>query len=313
MLHEWMTIDTLLSFFKGLIFFILIYIQAQIHRFFIFPLFLRKRTLLYIFLTLITTLTGAFIIFVCNILWLQPEYYISENFLRDFIYEFVICIITTFTIMSLSLMQSYSVELQKRNSDQLLLNEMSLKHLHSQLNPHFFFNMLNNLYGVSLTDSERTPNLIIKLSDLMRYQIENANSSTVKLYEEIEYIKNYLDLEKERIGKRCDIKFGEYLDITMLNNKKITPLLLIILIENAFKHSVTNLGWFVHINIQLQNGILELDIHNSLSMESLKQKSTGIGLANIEQRLALLYENRYKLISSKNEHSFRTTLSLILN
>lgn len=311
MLHEWMSINTLMGFFKGFVFFLLIYAQAQVHRFFIFPLFLKKQTFKYALLTLAATATGAAILLTANKLWLQPECFVDDSLLWVYIYHFVICIISTFTIISLSLMQSYSLELQKRNSDQLLLNEMNLKHLHLQLNPHFFFNMLNNLYGVSLTNAERTPSLIIKLSDLMRYQIENANSSTVKLSEEIAYIRNYVDLEKERIGKRCDIKLREP-EENLADNYRITPLLLIILIENAFKHSVGNEHWFVHIDIKLENGLLDLEIHNSLPKESMKQKSTGIGLSNIKQRLAMLYKDKYELKSSKSEYSYRTTLFLNL-
>lgn len=207
-------------------------------------------------------------------------------------------------------MQQYALEIQKRSKDQLLLNEMNLKFLYAQLNPHFFFNMLNNLYGVSLAEPDRTPNLIIKLSELMRYQIENANRSQVSLKDEIVYITNYVGMEKERIGKRCDIQFNHPVDNKTLEGYYITPLMLIILIENAFKHSLNIEHWFVNININLRDSILELTIHNSLPNDMSKQKSTGIGLNNVKQRLSFLYKDKFELTSMQNENSYSTSLTL---
>jgi two-component system LytT family sensor kinase len=317
MLHEWIFIDTILSLFKGLVFFLLLYGQAQFHRFVVFPSFLKKKFVHYAILTLLSTLVGATILFLTNIFWLQPVYGDNQNpiwdfRILDFVYHFVICIISTATIMALSLMQSYSLELQKRNEDRLLLNEMKLKFLHAQLNPHFFFNMLNNLYGVSLTDPQRTPALIIKLSDLMRYQIENVNVTQVNLKDEIDFIRNYIDLERERVGKRCDICLDIPDNPMLLKQYTIAPLLMIILVENSFKHSLNNKYWFVYITIKLTDGMLKLDINNSCPDEKLKQASTGMGLNNIKQRLDVLYNGKYTLQNSQNESGYKTSMSVTL-
>lgn len=312
MLHEWMLISGILFFFKTLAFFTLLYIQAQINSRLFFSLFLRKKKSLFFSLTILTTFIGSFLLFLVSYYWIDPNYYQKENIYLALLYHFVICIVSTFTIMSLSLMQKYALEIQKSNQVQLRLNKMNIKFLSAQLNPHFFFNMLNNLYGVSLTTPARTPNLILKLSDLMRYQIENANKSKVKLTNEIIFIQNYIDLERERVGKRCKITFKHPHDLESLQQFSIAPLLLIILIENAFKHSITEKNWFVDISLECNNSKLILKIENSLPNKKLVKESTGIGLKNISQRLNFLYDGEYDITYSQTETMYQTTLILQL-
>jgi two-component system LytT family sensor kinase len=311
MLHEWIFINSPENFLKGLVFFLILYAQAQVHRFFIYPHYLQKNYLVYTALSLCTVSLGASILFLADYLWIKPEFFEDEDFFYGFIYHFVICVVSTVTIMALSLMKSYALELQRRNRDQLLLNEMNLKFLHAQLNPHFFFNMLNNLYGVSLTEPERTPALIVKLSELMRYQIENWNLNEVPLTDEINFIENYVDLERERIGKRCDISFN-YPTLQQTGAYRIAPLLLIVLVENSFKHSQNHKQWFVHIDINIAEHGLVMLIENSLADENLKKQSTQIGLANIEQRLEFLYKDNHSFSSIQLPDSHRTQVFIKL-
>lgn len=299
MLHEWIFINSPENFLKGLGFFLILYAQAQVHRFYIYPYYLRRSYLVYTILTLTGVSVGAIMLFTADYYWIKPDFFGDEGFLLGFIYHFVICVVSTVTIMALSLMKSYATELQRRNHDQLLLNEMNLKFLHAQLNPHFFFNMLNNLYGVSLTEPERTPALIVKLSELMRYQIENWNVTKVKLEGEISFIENYVDLERERIGKRCDIRLNYSSSTSDTQNRFIAPLLLIVLIENSFKHSQNFKHWFVNIDIHLSEEGLKMHIENSLADESLKKHSTQIGLANIQQRLEFLYKDAHRFTTER--------------
>ena len=312
MLHEWIFINSPESFLKGLVFFLILYVQAQVHRFYIYPYYLRKSYLLYAILTLTAVSLGASTLFIADYFWIKPDFFEDGEFFIGFVYHFVICVVSTVTIMALSLMKSYATELQRRNHDQLLLNEMNLKFLHAQLNPHFFFNMLNNLYGVSLTEPERTPELIVKLSELMRYQIENWNLTRVELAREIAFIENYVDLERERIGKRCSIRLNYSTSINDMQNHFIAPLLLIVLIENSFKHSQNFKHWFVNINIHLSEQGLEMQIENSLADESLKKYSTQIGLANIEQRLEFLYKDAHRFTSERLQESHLTEVFIDL-
>jgi two-component system, LytTR family, sensor kinase len=312
MLHEWITIDSVMNLIKGIVFFLLIYIQAQIHRFYIFPLFFKKNLFIYVCLLMFSTLLIGGLLLAADYFWIQPWLYQDEDLFWSFAYYCVIGIISTFTIMAFSLMAQYSVEIQKRNHDQLLLNEMSIKFLSAQLNPHFFFNMLNNLYGVSLTEPERTPDLIIKLSNLMRYQIENANKTTVSLAAEIQFIENYIDLEKERIGKRCEVSFRHLQKNRTLDQYEIAPLLLITLVENGFKHSLTNGHWFVSTSITLDENRLVMVVENSLPDNEEIHASTGTGLTNLRQRLDFLYRENSSLEQRISEQSFHTTLALSL-
>lgn len=312
MLHEWMFINSFENFLKGFVFFVILYVQAQLHRFFVFRYYLLKKYFLYVIYSLIVIFLGPSLLYSADFFWIQPEFFDPDELALNFLYHFVICIISTVTIMALSLMQSYAMELQRRNLDQNLLNEMRLKSLHAQLNPHFFFNMLNNLYGVSLTEPERTPDLIVKLSKLMRYQIENGNVSKVSLSEEIIFIRNYIDLERERIGERCDIQFVCKHSDEEMNLFRISPLLLIVLVENSFKHSQNLNFWFVHIHIELQNDHLHMTIENSLADKNLQNPSTKVGLNNLKQRLSYIYKSGFSLNEKQSEPSYQTTLTLTL-
>lgn len=167
--------------------------------------------------------------------------------------------------------------------------ELSL--LKSQINPHFFFNTLNNLYGLIIEKSDDASNVVLKLSDIMRYTIYMGKEDIIPLKDEIEYLKNYIDLHKIRYQKRVDISFNhegqaEY---------KIAPLLFIIPLENAFKHGVERLteDAYIHINIKTDNDLICFDIENNF--EARKSQTPGIGLNNLKQRLKLLYPNKHQM------------------
>lgn len=315
-LHEWIKLDSLKAVLQALVFFILLYGQAQFNLYLIFPLLMAKRYALYFLTFILSTLVGALLLFGLDYFWISPQFYQEPDVSlpMNIAYNFVLCIISTVTILSLFLVRQYSRELQKRSEVQLKLSEMNIKFLHAQLNPHFFFNMFNNLYGVSLTEPERTPDLILKLADLMRYQLENGNKPTVTIREELQFIDNYIAMERERIGKRCLISYDFPADDTVLHQYRIAPLILITLVENAFKHSVTiSHPWYVNISVYRYEDDLVVDVRNSLPDEALKSGSTGIGLINIKERLEMLYKHRYSLVSTIDGQEYRTTLTLRLN
>lgn len=169
-----------------------------------------------------------------------------------------------------------------------------LQHLKSQVNPHFFFNMLNNLYGSVDIDPEKAKNLILKLSDLMRYSIYEGENEWVSVQEEIDYINTFLELHKMRYHKEIDIRFRCDIDNP---EHKIMPLMFINLIENAFKHGVENLrkDAFVHISLTLKEQRIDFSVLNNFDA-SLSVQKTGIGLKNLRRRLQLVYPKKHKLL-----------------
>jgi len=183
-----------------------------------------------------------------------------------------------------------------------------LLHLKSQVNPHFFFNMLNNLYGLVGKDSEKAQELILKLSDMMRYSIYDGQKETVLLSEEINYLQNYIELHKMRYHKAIDIVFNH--EITD-NDYKIMPLLYIILLENAFKHGVENLreNAYVYITMTAKNKQVNFGIENNFD-NTLEDESGGIGLNNLKRRLELVYPKKHTLSFSKTEDVYKVQLNI---
>jgi LytS/YehU family sensor histidine kinase len=183
--------------------------------------------------------------------------------------------------------------------------ELSL--LKSQINPHFFFNTLNNLYGLTVEKSDDAPNVVLKLSDMMRYTIYMGKEDFVPLKDEVDYLKNYIELHKIRYQKKVDIQFT----YSNISDYKIAPLLYIIALENAFKHGVEKLteNAYIHIRIGIENGNILLEIENNFEKPDTKQNS-GIGLDNLKQRLQLLYPKKHQLTIEKSDVVYRLSLKI---
>ena len=187
------------------------------------------------------------------------------------------------------------------------ISKAELLHLKSQVNPHFFFNTLNNLYGLVERDPKKAQDLILKLSDLMRYSIYEGEKELVNLNDEVDYLKNYVELHKMRYHKDVDVVFNCQIE----ENCKVMPLLFIILLENAFKHGVENLreSAFVHINVITFENKIQFDIENNFD-NSENSEESGIGLKNLKRRLELFYPNKHKLSFSVSENVYKTKLIL---
>ncbi|MEQ9308076.1 MAG: histidine kinase [Balneolaceae bacterium] len=184
-----------------------------------------------------------------------------------------------------------------------------LLHLKSQVNPHFFFNTLNNLYALVGKDSEKAKLMILKLSDMMRYSIYEGQKDWVKLEQEIEYLKNYIELHKMRYHKEIDISFN--VDIQD-EGYQIMPLLFIILLENAFKHGAEKLQEeaYIKLNMIANQKVLNFSIENNYDIED--QEERGIGLKNLKRRLELMYPKKHFLIASGTNGVYKAQLSIKL-
>jgi len=185
-----------------------------------------------------------------------------------------------------------------------------LMHLKSQINPHFLFNTLNNLYGLSLEKSDQAPALILKLSDMLRYTIYQGKKDQVFLSEEINYLNDFIQLQQVRYHKPVNITFDH--DLTH-SDLTISPLLLLILVENAYKHGVEKLTdeAFIRIKLDVKDRTMVFKIENNFD-ESEQKPSTGIGLQNLTQRLKLIYPDSYQLdfISINGIYSVRLEVQL---
>jgi hypothetical protein len=178
-------------------------------------------------------------------------------------------------------------------------SQSELQLLQSQLSPHFLFNTLNNMYGISITQHEKIPALLLKLADLLRYSVYDVKELFVPLQDELAYIHNYIDFEKIRIGGRLELTLD--LEDAAQINGKIAPMLLITFVENAFKHSKTtgNKKITVDIRLKQQGHYILFTVNNSYESRkselAAREKHSGLGLQNVQQRLALLYPGAFDL------------------
>jgi sensor histidine kinase YesM len=192
--------------------------------------------------------------------------------------------------------------------------ETELLFLKSQISPHFFFNTLNNIYSLSVEKSNKTPKVVLKLSELMRYMLYDTKSKKQTLENEILCIQNYLDLERIRNDDRLEVNMSVSGDI---HNKKISPIILLTFIENAFKHGVNkNTGRVkININFKIKDDFLHFTITNPMPEITQHKdnfnKSGGIGLENVKKRLELGYnKNDYKLSFQNKKNIFAVKLMI---
>ena len=166
--------------------------------------------------------------------------------------------------------------------------ETELNFLKSQINPHFFFNTLNNLYSLTLKKSDLAPEVVLKLSDLMSYMLYESNTPTIALNKEITYLRNYIDVERLRFGQRLTVDFEVDGPTEQVH---IPPMILILFVENSFKHGTRTIIHDVYIKISLQvaDGFLYFKVENPVGQNQTTTDATGIGLKNAHRRLELLY------------------------
>lgn len=190
--------------------------------------------------------------------------------------------------------------------NQLRLKEEELKVLKMQIHPHFLFNTLNTIYGMALKQDAYTPDLILKLSDLLDYILYQINKPYVELSDELNHLKNYIDLEKIRFKETLQIT----MDVDQVENRLIPPMLLIPFVENSFKHG-RHINGKLSINMQAweEGNCFVFLIANTFISESKHQQ--GIGLENIRKRLDLLYPNKHQLLIEQGGDMFIVKLKLI--
>jgi sensor histidine kinase YesM len=285
------------------------------------PRFLKQKNYIFYFFWLIVLLSATSL--SLQILFIYPlrnllsitENYTSFNINLHSAYFFTTFLYVGFTsflklIKDWLSLQDVNLKLAKIEQQKL---EAELKTLKSQLNPHFLFNSLNNIYSLSLTKSDKVPELILKLSDLMRHILYEAKENYIPLEKELEFVNNYIELQRIRTSDKTKINYHIKGKIP---SAKIAPLLFEPFIDNAFKHGLpgTVNSDFIDIKFNFEkNGWLKFSLENNYEVPFNKNSNSGIGLQNVKQRLKLLYlSNEYNLDIFKQNNIHLIILELKL-
>lgn len=225
---------------------------------------------------------------------------------------FNVCRYCVIAFLLYNLQEKYD---QKKQMDRMEVEKLNteINYLRAQINPHFLFNTLNNLYALALEKSDKTPEVIIKLSKIMDFMLYELDGSKVPLYRDVENLENYIDLEKIRQGNQAAIVFRKKGEIA---DQKIEPLLMLPLVENAFKHGVNQLteGAYLEIELEAKPGAVTLQVKNNYKWTSGRgqQRHNSIGLANLRRRLDLFYPGKYVLDVYDDRINYHVNLAVTL-
>jgi len=213
---------------------------------------------------------------------------------RNFDILSVVLFIMTWTLSSvLQFMQCWQRTEQRVKEIEAEKVQAELSFLKAQINPHFLFNTLNNIYSLAVTKSDNTPEAIIKLSDILRYLTEDAGKQLVSLEHEITCISNYIELQKLRLNTRTTI---DYSITGSIEGKIIPPLILMTFVENVFKYGVSaHEPGVIRLHLEIKENRLEFFAQNRIVPILLEANSTGIGIENARKRLNHLYPHRHQL------------------
>jgi two-component system LytT family sensor kinase len=305
----------------GELLFMLVYAATQIpmmyfHLYFLVPQLLNKgRYVIYAVCTIALVFAYSYVNY--NLLNLIPASisnaglidYISQLNSQYDIIEGFFTLVITYSIKYAGQVRSTQTRLLKLQRDNLTLELNALK---AQINPHFLFNTLNNIYSLALRKSDKTADMVLRLSDMMRYVLYECNSGAVALEREVEFVSNYVELERIRHGNHVSINYALHGD---MEDKWIEPLLLIPVVENSFKHGINAQmeNSYVTIKLDVKEDALSLSVENSIPVNGamLKEKG-GIGLENVRKRLELIYPGKHTLEIAPYNDRFLVTLQLNL-
>jgi two-component system LytT family sensor kinase len=314
------------------------------HGFFTYPMLERLGATKYIANLLVTDGLMLFIVYL-NVFYLIREYYKTKQYVTYFVILLLLIgiyitaavtlegfifprtrpgqvivnavIINFFNIARYCVIAFLLYNLQEKSDqgkqlDQIKIEKVNteINYLRAQINPHFLFNTLNNLYGLALEKSERTPEVILKLSKIMDYMLFELDGSKVPLAKDVENLENYIELERIRQGNNARIVFTQS---GTIDNQMIEPLLLLPLVENAFKHGVNKMidGAYLEIKLAVTANTIRFEVMNNYRQStSDKQLHTSIGLTNLRRRLELFYANRFSLTIQDDSVNYHVLLTL---
>jgi two-component system, LytTR family, sensor kinase len=297
--------------------FIILYIHALINRFFIFKfLFPQKKYFKFLILSLINISIHAVLL---NKLMHYTENFTESKEILKYLSSYTFFygvgdLILGFIIMSgIEFLLQFLKVLDDRTKKEKLIHALEAQNLKSQLNPHFLFNSLNNAYGLSLSNPALASEYIMSLSQLMRYQIESVRKEEVPLTEEIQFLENFLEVEQIRIGQRCSIVLDCDIEEEEMKYLTIAPLIFLAFVENAVKHGTNTIDdSCITIKVSIKAFELHFTCLNSVPLRKLPTQNTETGLANVKNRLALVYPSHILQIT-ESEQRFLIDLTLQLD
>lgn len=249
-------------------------------------------------------------LFVVSYIYGFPAQSLFDIGLSSILYNVFILVFVCGSALAIKLVR-INLQIRKREEEtarKKLLTE--LQFLKSQINPHFLFNTLNNIYGLARKKSDNTAEVVMKLSKLLRFMLYETAQASINIDDELKVVKDYIELEQLRYGSRLDIEYKEDIDYL---EQQITPLILIPFVENAFKHglSETRFHSYIKIHTILKKGHLHFSIENSKS-ENEGRSPERIGLKNVKRQLELLYPEHDLKINITPE-TFKVTLTINLS
>lgn len=211
-----------------------------------------------------------------------------------------------YTALAIYFLVKYIRQRERLLKIENLQRSQELKHLSEQLNPHFLFNALNNIYSHTMGRGKDAGSLVLKLGDIMRYILDNSKKETVRLVEEITFIENYMTFEMERVGRRCSVSFEKNI---ISDDFRIVPLILFNFIENAFKHGTRSASQS-QITISISSDERELKLYTCNQADNHIKPSTQTGLRNAERRLDLLYPGKHLLSINHTDKTYEVSLMI---
>jgi len=296
---------TYLSTINHIIWIGLFYLNAYI----IVPQVIYKKRFRKYVLVLVAIFSALFVIDWSLFYLLIDGVYPIKNFFWFNLFPilFILACSTAFRMVSDRIKED---RLQKEKENENLKTELSL--LRSQVSPHFMFNIMNNMVALARKKSDLLEPSLIKLSSLLRYMLYETDEK-VALQKEIEYLQSYIDLQKQRFGnnviiKTCMEKVDDFYEIE--------PMLLIPFVENAIKHGTGLIeNAEIDVELRIEKNMLSFSVRNKFNetSEEIKDKSSGIGLPNVQRRLDLLYGNKHSLLITKQDGWFIVSLQIILH
>ena len=296
-------------------------ILFYLNYYYLLPRFVEKGQYLIYLVVVILLLTGIFYLIRFSNEWLpiresltfrplkKPVFFARFFFGRGL----YISLASSMAILFISSTYWMNAQNQKRKQQAMTLKnenlEAEMKFLKSQTNPHFLFNALNNIYALTYTNSPKGPEMIMKLSEMLRYVLYESNEKKVPLAKEIAYIENFVSFQSIKIEGQANIKTDfKNADVNVM----VEPMLFIPFIENSFKHSKienTEKTW-IDISLFSDESKIDLQVRNSIPDKAFaKDQTGGIGLTNVKKRLQLLYPGQHELtIKEEEKKSFNVHL-----